>query len=360
MPTSIASLGEFGLIKHLTKNNTVTQSQTILSVGDDAAISHYGSKVDILTTTDMLLEGVHFDLTYMPLAHLGYKSVAVNVSDICAMNGTPKQITISIGVSSKFSVENLEEFYEGVYAACKEYGVDLIGGDTCASLTGMCISVTCIGEVAKGKAVLRSTAKENDLICVTGNLGAAYMGFKLLEREQRVFDRIQDEDFVPDFAGYEYLIERQLVPKAQKDLRALLEGLEVHPTSMIDISDGLSSELIHIAEKSNKGIKVYEDKIPIDYQTISLCEEMNMNPITAAFNGGEDYEILFTVPIEEQARIQNVPGISLIGYVTSDPADRYLVAKDGTLIKLEAQGWNAANYLSDEVEVELEGEQEFD
>ncbi len=224
----------------------------------------------------------------------------------------------------------------------------------------MCISVTCIGEVAKGKAVLRSTAKENDLICVTGNLGAAYMGFKLLEREQRVFDRIQDEDFVPDFAGYEYLIERQLVPKAQKDLRALLEGLEVHPTSMIDISDGLSSELIHIAEKSNKGIKVYEDKIPIDYQTISLCEEMNMNPITAAFNGGEDYEILFTVPIEEQARIQNVPGISLIGYVTSDPADRYLVAKDGTLIKLEAQGWNAANYLSDEVEGELEGEQEFD
>lgn len=345
MPTSIASLGEFGLIKHLTQSIEITQKETKLGVGDDCAILRYGSKVDILMTTDMLLEGVHFDLTYMPLSHLGYKAVAVNVSDIYAMNGIPRQITLSLGVSSKLSVENLEEFYQGVRAACQEYNVDLVGGDTCASLNGFCISVTCTGEVIKNGAVLRSTAQANDLICVTGNLGAAYMGFKLLEREQRIFLETQDPDFVPDFTGYEYLIERQLMPRAQKELRPLLEQLGVHPTAMIDISDGLSSELLHIADKSNCGIKIYEDKLPIDYQTISLCEQMNMNPITAALNGGEDYEILFTIPIEEQARLHNVPGISVIGYITEDATDRYIVAKDGTLVSLQAQGWDAANYL---------------
>lgn len=346
MPTSIASLGEFALIDHLTSGAKGSEKkEVIVSVGDDCAVLAKNSDTDTLVTTDMLLEGVHFDLTYTPMKHLGYKSVAVNVSDICAMNGTPQSITIGLGISSKFSVELLEDFYDGVYAACKQYGVTLVGGDTCASRNGLIISITCIGEVEHNKAVLRSTARPNDIICVTGNLGAAFMGFKLLEREKKTFEENPSEDFTPDFSGYEYLIERQLKPEAQIHLKALLQAVGVEATSMIDISDGLSSELIHLSQKSGVGIKVFEDKIPIDYQTISLCETMNMDPITVAFNGGEDYELLFTVPLTDIDKIQSIEGISVIGHTTDDPGEKYLISKNGTQVTLQAQGWNATEHL---------------
>lgn len=297
--TEIATLGEFGLIRHLTEKIELKNESTIKGVGDDAAVLDYKEK-QVLVTTDLLLEGVHFDLTYVPLKHLGYKSAVVNFSDIYAMNGRPKQITVSIGISKRFSVEDLEEFYSGLQLACDIYGVDIVGGDTSSSLTGMCISITCIGEGEKGKVVTRSGAKETDLICVSGDLGAAYMGLQLLEREKSVFKG--EKDFTPDFSGKEYLLERQLKPEARKDIVEALEKAGIVPTAMMDVSDGLSSELLHISKESNVGCHIYEDRIPIDYQTAAMAEQFNMNLVTAALNGGEDYELLFTVPLTDHVQ----------------------------------------------------------
>ena len=298
--TEISTLGEFGLIDHLTQNITLTNKSTLKGVGDDAAVLDYTDK-QVLVTTDLLLEGVHFDLTYVPLKHLGYKSAVVNFSDIYAMNGQPKQITVSLGISKRFSIEDLEELYSGIRLACDVYGVDLVGGDTSASLTGLSISITCIGEGEPGKVVYRNGAKETDLICVSGDLGAAYMGLQLLEREKKVFQG--EKDFTPDFSGKEYLLERQLKPEARKDIIELLRSNGVLPTAMMDISDGLSSELLHIAKQSHVGCRIYEERIPIDYQTAVMAEQFNMNLVTAALNGGEDYELLFTVPLTEHDKI---------------------------------------------------------
>jgi thiamine-monophosphate kinase len=336
--TEISSLGEFGLIKKLTEKIELRETSSKTGVGDDAAVMNYEDK-DVLVTTDLLLEGIHFDLTYTPLRHLGYKSAIVNFSDICAMNGVPKQLLVSIGVSRKFSVEHLEEFYDGLKAACNSYGVDLVGGDTSASLTGFLISITCIGSVEKGKAVHRSGAKENDLICVSGDLGSAYMGLQLLEREKKVFS--DEPDAQPDFTGKEYILQRQLRPEARKDVIELLAENGIQPTSMIDISDGLSSELMHICEKSDCGCRIYEEKIPIDYQTAALAEELNMNLNTAALNGGEDYELLFTVPLALHDRVSSLKGIKIIGHICSKELGSRLITRDGTEFELIAQGWNS-------------------
>ncbi len=336
--TEISTLGEFGLIKHLTQSFELKNKSSIKGVGDDAAILDYKNK-QVLVTTDLLLEGVHFDLTYCPLKHLGYKSAVVNISDICAMNGKPKQITVSLGVSKRFSVEDMEELYAGIQLACDHYGVDLVGGDTSASMTGLTISITCIGEGEKGKVVCRNTAKSNDLICVSGDLGAAYMGLLLLEREKKIFSG--DESVQPDFAGKEYIIERQLKPEARKDIIESLERIKVVPTAMMDISDGLSSELLHICSQSNVGCRIYEDRIPIDYQTAVMAEEFNMNVTTVALNGGEDYELLFTVPLEMNDVFQNLPGIKVIGHTTDASLGSCLITRDGQEITLKAQGWNS-------------------
>lgn len=336
--TEISSLGEFGLIKHLTKDFEKKNSSTVLGVGDDAAIMDYKEK-QVLVSTDLLLEGIHFDLVYVPLMHLGYKSAVVNFSDIYAMNGFPKQITVSLGVSKRFSVEDIEELYAGIKLACDKYGVDLVGGDTSASATGLTISITCIGEGEKGKISQRSGAKNTDLICVSGDLGAAYMGLLLLEREKKVFSG--DESAQPDFAGKEYLIERQLKPEARKDIVESLARINVVPTSMMDISDGLSSELLHICKQSKVGCRVYEDRIPIDYQTAVMAEEFNMNLTTAALNGGEDYELLFTVPLEMNDVFQNLPGIKVIGHITDESLGSCIITRDGQEIELKAQGWNS-------------------
>lgn len=336
--TEISTLGEFGLIKHLTQSFELKNKSSIKGVGDDAAILDYKNK-QVLVTTDLLLEGVHFDLTYCPLKHLGYKSAVVNISDICAMNGKPKQITVSLGVSKRFSVEDMEELYAGIQLACDHYGVDLVGGDTSASMTGLTISITCIGEGEKNKVVCRNTAKANDLICVSGDLGAAYMGLLLLEREKKIFSG--DESVQPDFAGKEYIIERQLKPEARKDIIESLERIKVVPTAMMDISDGLSSELLHICNQSGVGCRVYEDRIPIDYQTAVMAEEFNMNVTTVALNGGEDYELLFTVPLEMNDIFQNLPGIKVIGHTTDASLGACLITRDGQEIALKAQGWNS-------------------
>ena len=288
--TEIASLGEFGLIDHLTKHVEVKNNSTLKGIGDDAAVLDYKEK-QVLVTTDLLLEGIHFDLTYVPLKHLGYKSAVVNFSDIYAMNGQPKQITVSLGISKRFSVEDLEQLYAGIQLACDVYHVDLIGGDTSASLTGLAISITCIGEANKEKIVYRNGARENDLICVSGDLGAAYMGLQLLEREKKVF--AGEKNFQPAFEGREYLLERQLKPEARKDIIEELAKRNIVPTAMMDISDGLSSELLHICRQSHTGCRIYEERIPIDYQTAVMAEEFNMSLITAALNGGEDYELLY-------------------------------------------------------------------
>jgi thiamine-monophosphate kinase len=336
--TEISEYGEFGLIRHLTENIQLKNESSRVGVGDDAAVLEYPEK-DILITNDLLLEGIHFDLTYTPMTHLGYKSAIVNFSDIYAMNGTPKQIIVSIGISKRFSVEDLEELYGGLQSACDKYGVDLVGGDTSASLTGLMISITCVGEVEKGKAVLRSGAKENDLICVSGDLGAAYMGLQLLEREKRVLDR--EAETHPDFTGKEYLLERQLRPEARKDIIELLAEKNIVPTSMIDISDGLSSEMLHICKNSDCGCRIYEDKIPIDYQTATQAEEMNMNLSTAALNGGEDYELLFTVPLSKHDEVAALEGIRLIGHICSKDKGSRLISRDGNEFDLIAQGWKA-------------------
>ena len=338
--TEIATLGEFGLIRHLTEKIELKNESTVKGVGDDAAVLDYKEKL-VLVTTDLLLEGIHFDLTYVPLKHLGYKSAVVNFSDIYAMNGKPKQITVSLGISKRFSVEELEEFYSGLQLACDIYGVDIVGGDTSASLTGLCISITCIGEGEKEKIVTRSGAKDTDLVCVSGDLGAAYMGLQLLEREKRVFKG--EKEFTPDFAGKEYLLERQLKPEARKDIIELLDKAGIVPTSMMDISDGLSSELLHISKQSNVGCRIYEDRIPIDYQTAAMAEQFNMNLSTAALNGGEDYELLFTVPLTVHDKVSEMKGVKVIGHITRPELGNYLVGRDGGEVELKAQGWNSLN-----------------
>lgn len=351
--TDIAKLGEFGLIRHLTEGLKPKNSSTLRGVGDDCAVMSYPDK-QVLVTTDMLMEGVHFDLTYIDLEHLGYKSAMVNISDIFAMNGTPRQMTVSIALSKRFTVEDLEKFYSGLRMACDKWGVDIVGGDTTSSYTGMAISITCIGECAEGEAVYRSGAQDTDLICVSGDLGAAYMGLQLLEREKSVYYQQVDEarkkndkcalaelaHFQPDFAGKEYLLQRQLQPEARGDITAQLRELGIRPTSMIDISDGLSSELIHICEQSRCGCRIYEKNIPIDYQTAVMAEEMNMNVTTCALNGGEDYELLFTVPIGDHEKIENLDNVKLIGHITKKELGRMLVTRDNNEFELQAQGWN--------------------
>lgn len=337
--TEIGELGEFGLIERLTKEIPLKNESSKLGVGDDAAIMEYGDK-EVLVTTDLLLEGIHFDVRYVPLKHLGYKSAIVNFSDIYAMGGEPKQITVSLGISSRFTVENIEALYSGIKLACDIYGVDLVGGDTSASVTGLVISVTCLGECKKGESIKRSGAQPTDIICVSGDLGAAYMGLQLLERENRVGAKA-GEGFTPDFGGKEYILERQLKPEARKDVVEALRKAGVKPTSMMDVSDGLSSELLHICKSSNVGCRVYEDRIPIDYQTAAMAEELNMNLVTAAMNGGEDYELLFTVPLTDREKIESIPGISMIGYVTKPELGAALVTRDGQEMEIRAQGWNA-------------------
>lgn len=341
METEISQLGEFGLIDRLTEKFPLKNKSSLKGVGDDAAVLRFGDK-DVLVTTDLLLEGIHFDLRYVPLKHLGYKAAVVNFSDIYAMMGTPKQIVVSLGVSSRFTVEHIEELYSGIRLACDAYGVDLVGGDTSASVTGLVISVTCIGEADKDDIVYRNGAKPTDLICVSGDLGAAYMGLQLLERENVVSSQQKGkESYEPDFAGKEYILERQLKPEARKDIVAMLKENGIHPTSMMDVSDGLSSELLHICKNSGVGCRVYEDRIPIDYQTACMAEEFNMNMITAAMNGGEDYELLFTVPLTDNDKIEKLAGVRMIGYITKPELGAALVTRDGQEMKIRAQGWNA-------------------
>lgn len=337
----ISEVGEFGLIDLLTKDFPLRNESSRKGVGDDAAVLSYGDK-EVLVTTDLLLEGIHFDLRYVPLKHLGYKAAIVNFSDIYAMMGTPKQIVVSLGVSSRFTVDHIEELYSGIRLACDLYGVDLVGGDTSASVTGLVISVTCIGEGKKDEIVYRDGAKPTDLICVSGDLGAAYMGLQLLERENRVAaERKTQEPFQPDFAGKEYILERQLKPEARKDIVQMLKDKGIHPTSMMDVSDGLSSELLHICKASGVGCRVYEDRIPIDYQTACMAEEFNMNMVTAAMNGGEDYELLFTVPLTDNEKVEKLDGVKVIGYVTDKDLGAAMITRDGQEMPIRAQGWNA-------------------
>ncbi|MDE6263689.1 MAG: thiamine-phosphate kinase [Paramuribaculum sp.] len=335
--TEISQLGEFGLIDRITKDLPKVNASTIKSVGDDAAVLEYPDS-EVLVSTDMLIEGIHFDLTYMPLKHLGYKSAVVNFSDIYAMNGTPRQITVSLGVSARFTVEHIEALYAGIRLACEIYGVDLVGGDTTASRSGLVISITCIGDAAKGTVVGRDGAKDTDLICVSGDLGSAYMGLQLLEREKVA--SAGQKDFVPKFEGKEYLVERQLKPEARKDIVAKLKEEGIQPTSMIDVSDGLSSELLHICKASHTGCRIYEDRIPIDYQTAVMAEELGMNLVTAALNGGEDYELLFTVPLHFHEKMEKMEGVKVIGHITKEDLGCAMITRDGNEIPLKAQGFN--------------------
>lgn len=333
----IAQLGEFGLINRLTKDIKTTNKSTIKGVGDDCAVLRNNDN-DILVTTDLLLEGVHFDLTYVPLKHLGYKSAIVNFSDVYAMNGFPRQITVSLGISQRFTVEHIEELFAGIRLACEIYGVDLVGGDTSSSRQGLVISITCIGEAPKEKVVTRSGAKDTDLICVSGDLGSAYMGLQLLEREK--IASAGQKDFVPRFEGKEYLVERQLKPEARRDIIEELAKADILPTAMMDISDGLSSELLHICKQSDTGCRIYEDRIPIDYQTAIMAEEIGMNLVTAALNGGEDYELLFTVPLHCHDKVEKLPGVKVIGHITKPSLGCAMITRDGNEIPLKAQGWN--------------------
>ena len=335
--TSISELGEFGLIDRITKEIQLKNSSTIKGVGDDAAILDYKEK-QVVVSSDLLTEGIHFNLMYVPLKHLGYKAVIVNLSDVYAMNAQPKQITVSLAISGKFSVEAVEELYSGIHLACETYGVDLVGGDTTSSLTGLTISVTVLGEVEKGAAILRSGAKPNDLLCVTGDLGGAYMGLQLLERENEVYK--VNPNSQPQLDGYDYILERQLKPEARKDIVAVFRKLEIQPTSMIDISDGLSSEIKHLCKNSNVGCNLFEDKIPMDEQTKQMAEELSINPLVAALNGGEDYELLFTISLDDYEKIKNDPDFTIIGHITEASEGANLVTAAGSAIPLEAQGWN--------------------
>ena len=335
--TALDSLGEFALIEHLTKTATTALPSSILGVGDDAAvINHDGETV---VSTDMLIEGVHFDLGYMPLKHLGYKAVVVNLSDIYAMGAQATQILVSLAVSSRFSLEAVEELYAGIHLACKTYGVDLVGGDTTSSKQGLQLSVTALGTAPKTGALLRSGASDNDLLVVSGDIGAAYMGLQILARENEVFK--VNPNHKPDLEPYSYLVERQLKPEARKDIVSLLEALEVTPTAMIDISDGLYSEVMHLCQKSDVGCRVYEDKLPLDPQFISVCEEFNIDSTTIALSGGEDYELLFTVKQEDFDKIKGNPNLSIIGHMTSKDQGTNLVTRGDEVIPLKAQGWKA-------------------
>ena len=335
--TDISTIGEFGLIHRLTENISLRNASTIKGIGDDAAVLDYDNK-RVLVTTDLLLEGIHFDLTYVPLKHLGYKSAVVNFSDIYAMNGTPRQMTVSLALSKRFSIEDMEEFYAGLKLACAAHHVDIVGGDTTSSLTGLAISITCIGDAPKDRIVYRNGAHETDLICVSGDLGAAYMGLQLLERENKVFEVHQEVN--PDFSGKEYLLERQLKPEARGDIIRKLAEHHILPTAMMDISDGLSSELMHICSQSHAGCRVYEERIPIDYQTAVMAEEFNMNLSTCALNGGEDYELLFTVPLTAHEVVSQMKDVKVIGHITKPELGCALVTRDGNELELKAQGWN--------------------
>lgn len=350
---NISDIGEFGLIDRLTKHLPPLHPSTSKGVGDDCAVLHYPDS-EVLVTTDMLMEGVHFDLTYIDLQHLGYKAAMVNISDIFAMNGTPRQIVVSIALSKRFKVEDMESFYSGLKLACEKWGVDIVGGDTTSSYTGLAISITCIGEAKKEDIVYRNGAKDTDLICVSGDLGAAYMGLQLLEREKAVYYQQVDEAqkkndkkaleelrfFQPEFAGKEYLLQRQLQAEARGDIIEKLREAGVRPTSMIDVSDGLSSELHHICSQSDCGCRIYEKNIPIDYQTALMAEELSMNVTTCALNGGEDYELLFTVPIGDHDRVKDIEGVKLIGHICRKELGMALIARDGSEFELLAQGWN--------------------
>jgi len=336
--TALSELGEFGLIRRLTENIVLKNDSTLKGVGDDCAVLDFRNK-KIVVTTDLLTEGVHFNLMYVPLRHLGYKAVTVNLSDVYAMNAIPKQITVSIAVSAKMSVEALDELYSGIYLACDHYGIDLIGGDTTSSLTGLTISVTAIGEAEEEDLIYRNGAKNTDLLCVTGDLGGAYMGLQLLERENEVF-KINPK-IVPQFEGYDYILERQLKPEARKDIPLLFKELGIKPTSMIDISDGLSSEILHLCSQSEVGCRLYEERLLYDNQTKKMAAELNINPLVAALNGGEDYELLFTLPVADHDKIRNHPDISIIGHITDKSEGVNLItAGVGQSIPLEAQGWN--------------------
>ena len=338
--TEISTMGEFGLIKHLTKDIKTVQASTKKAVGDDCAVMDFGTN-KVLMTTDMLLEGIHFNLEYVPLKHLGYKAAVVNFSDIYAMNGTPTQITVSLGISKRFSVEDIEELYSGIRLACERYGVDIVGGDTCASMTGLTISITCLG-VAKAKDIVyRNGAKLNDLICVSGNLGTAYMGLQLLERERIALSNQNNPSTPTAFEGREYLLERQLKPEARRDTLESLRKAGVKPTAMMDVSDGLSSELMHICSQSGVGCCIYEDKLPIDYEAAALAEEMNLNIVTCALNGGEDYELLFTCSLDDYEKLIPVEDLYIIGHITKSEYGCNLIGRNGEELPLKAQGWNA-------------------
>lgn len=337
--TPISQLGEFGLIERETNGLKTTNVSTLKGVGDDCAVLDYGGKL-IVVTTDLLTEGVHFNLMYVPMKHLGYKSVMANVSDVVAMNAVPKQITLSLAISSKFTVESIDEFYAGVKQACQETGVDLVGGDTTSSLTGLTISITAIGEADKDSLVYRSGAQKNDLLCVTGDLGGAYMGLQLLERENEVFK--VNSSMKPQFEGYDYILGRQLKPVARTDMRKVFKDLGVMPTSMIDISDGIASEVKHICKASGVGAKIYEEKIPLDNQTKDMAAELSINPLVAALNGGEDYELLFTIPLKDHDKIRNHPDITVIGHIADASEGAKLVASGGTEFELTAQGWGSS------------------
>ena len=345
--TSISQLGEFALIDHLTKHFSINQTSTIAGIGDDAAVLDFGNK-KVVVSTDLLIEGVHFDLSYMPLKHLGYKSVVVNVSDICAMNAKATHITVSVAVSNRFTLEAMEELFAGITLAAKEYNVDVIGGDTTSSQKGLVISITAIGEADESEIVYRSGAKDGDLLVVSGDIGAAYMGLQVLEREKQVF--LVNPNSQPDLEAYTYLIERQLRPEARKDIRILLQGLEVVPTSMIDISDGLSSEIIHLCKKSQVGCNLYEEKLPLDPQLISVCEESNIDSTTVAINGGEDYELLFTIPMVDYDKIKANPNLTVIGHIVAESEGIHLITRADTKIPLKARGWNGLNENSQTLE----------
>lgn len=335
--TEISELGEFGLIDRLTEGLEIKNRTTLRGVGDDCAVLEYKDS-EVLVSTDLLVEGIHFDLTYVPLKHLGYKSAVVNFSDIYAMNGRPQQIVVSLAISKRFTVEHIEELYAGLRLACDLYGVDLVGGDTTTSRSGLVISITVIGSGEKDRIVYRDGARDTDLICVTGDLGSAYMGLQLLEREKVA--SAGRADFQPDFGGKEYLIERQLKPEARRDVIEALAKAGIVPTAMMDISDGLSSELLHICKASHTGCRVYEDRIPINYQTAVMAEELNMNLVTAAMNGGEDYELLFTVPLHAHEEIKKIQGVRVIGHITRPELGCAMVTRDGNEMEIRAQGWN--------------------
>jgi thiamine-monophosphate kinase len=337
--TELSELGEFGLIEKLTEGFEISQATTVLGIGDDAAIIHVDDEESIVLSTDMLVEGVHFDLAYMPLVHLGYKAVAVNVSDICAMNAKAEQITVSIAMSNRFPLEALEELYAGIKSACINYNIDLVGGDTTSSLSGLIISITVVGRAGKKQIVKRSGAAENELLIVTGDLGAAYMGLQLLEREKEVF-KANPGEIQPDLDGHDYILQRQLKPEARVDVVGFLDELGVVPTSMIDISDGLASELFHLCKASNLGCHIYTEKIPIDALASSLAIDFNIDPTTCALNGGEDYELLFTIKQEDYERIKGNPNMTVIGHMVDKEAGKYLIDKSGSVIELKAQGWN--------------------